>query len=274
MNDNKKRDIFYGVVAIATLIVALVGATLAYFSISVSSNEGAVNAQAAVVSIEYQDGQQVSIQATELIPSAFEYVKTSYETYVKDSAVIDPENLETESPKCIDSNSRQICSTYRFSIGNDTGKALTATLNAEHNGFQTQSLSFGVYDLVAGRWLTLQTSDTGVTSEFLTFSDADSACDNTNENGEDDCFTADATGLKTYRNSATKSIFGYTTTNGVTTANTMNASEQRYELVLFINETNKDQNVDQGKSFQGTITISLAEGSEQITGCIGDNCKQ
>lgn len=29
MSDNKSRDIFYGVVAIATLIVAILGATLA-----------------------------------------------------------------------------------------------------------------------------------------------------------------------------------------------------------------------------------------------------
>jgi len=44
MKDNKSRDIFYGIVAVATLIVALIGATLAYFSISTSSNEGVVNA--------------------------------------------------------------------------------------------------------------------------------------------------------------------------------------------------------------------------------------
>ena len=45
MNDSKSRDIFYGVVAIATLIVAVIGATLAYFSITANSAEGAVNAE-------------------------------------------------------------------------------------------------------------------------------------------------------------------------------------------------------------------------------------
>ena len=63
-NDSKARDIFYGLEAVATLIVAIIGATLAYFSITASSNEGAINAQAAVVSIEYNDGQQVTAQAT------------------------------------------------------------------------------------------------------------------------------------------------------------------------------------------------------------------
>ena len=65
MNDNRKRDIFYGVVAVATLIIALVGATLAYFSISVRSSEGAVNATAAIVSIEYNDGKGKIIQQME-----------------------------------------------------------------------------------------------------------------------------------------------------------------------------------------------------------------
>ena len=67
MSDNRKRDIFYGVVAIATLIVAIVGATLAYFSITASSSEGAVNAKAATVSISYDDGKQVSAAADKLI---------------------------------------------------------------------------------------------------------------------------------------------------------------------------------------------------------------
>ena len=68
-NDTKGRDIFFGVVALATLIVAIIGATLAYFSITASSNEGAINATAAVVSIEYNDGQLVTAQADKLIPA-------------------------------------------------------------------------------------------------------------------------------------------------------------------------------------------------------------
>ena len=75
MSDNKSRDIFYGVVAIATLIVAILGATLAYFSITAKSNEGAVNAKADVVSISYNDSQQVSANADKLIPSSLDIVK-------------------------------------------------------------------------------------------------------------------------------------------------------------------------------------------------------
>ena len=81
-NEVKGRDIFYGVVALATLIVAIIGATLAYFSIVTSSSEGAINATAAVVTIDYKDGQQVTAQADKLVPASLAIVKKSYETYI------------------------------------------------------------------------------------------------------------------------------------------------------------------------------------------------
>ena len=84
MNDNKSRDIFYGVVAVATLIVAIVGATLAYFSISAGSNEGAVSAKAAVVSVNYTDGIDVIAQAKKLIPSRFDIMQFFYEKNKED----------------------------------------------------------------------------------------------------------------------------------------------------------------------------------------------
>ena len=73
--DKKSREIFYGVVIVATLIIALVGTTLAYFSYRTSSKDEAVKARAATINIVYNDGSQVTAQADELIPSSFEVVK-------------------------------------------------------------------------------------------------------------------------------------------------------------------------------------------------------
>ena len=49
-----------------------------------------------------------------------------------------------------------------------------------------------------------------------------------------------------------------------------------YDLVLFIKETNENQNVDQGKQYSGTIIVDVYEGglNGTITGCVGDHCKQ
>ena len=46
MENRKGNEIFLGVVGVATLLVAIVGATFAYFSATTNSDEGAVQAAA------------------------------------------------------------------------------------------------------------------------------------------------------------------------------------------------------------------------------------
>ena len=89
MND-KGKGIFYGVVAVATLIVAIVGATLAYFSIMVNSENNAVGLSSDIVSISYSDGQYLINPAAKLIPATNEVVKKAYErvtVFDKDNAL-------------------------------------------------------------------------------------------------------------------------------------------------------------------------------------------
>lgn len=262
-NDNRGRDIFMGVVAVATLIVAIVGATLAYFSITASSNEGVVNATAAIISIEYNDGQQVTAQADELIPSVFNVVQSVYETNVKDSEVA--EDVTTIGNTCIDSNSRQVCSAYRFTIRSDIERTVSATLSNEYNGFTY--LSYAVYDVTKGEWMTL-TDDGDLSLPLRT-------CSNNNEAVEN-CFNVEGT-LKTYTDNAKNSIFGLAATENGASFKTQKVSgtTQVYDLILFIKETNENQNIDQGQQYNGTIIVDVLDGgiNGSITGCVGDDCQ-
>jgi len=256
--DGKTRDIFFGIVAIATLIVAIIGATLAYFSISVSSNEGVINATAATVSIEYNDGQQVTAQADELIPSTFEVVQKVYMNNVRDA--VDSEDLNSTGNLCIDSNDKQVCSAYRFTVKSDIERTITATLNNEHNGFTF--LSYALYDVTNKEWFSL-------TDEDDTFTENINKCNNLNENEEDDCHTMEED-VKTYSANAVNSIFGKTiqgakpVNKGVIIADTT----QVFDLILFIRENGENQNIDQGKQYSGTIKIEVDDkiSSGQITG--------
>lgn len=259
-NDNRGRDIFYGVVAVATLIVAIIGATLAYFSVTASSNEGAVSAVGGTVSIEYNDGQQVTAQAEKLIPSTFEVVKQVYAESIAESTT---EDLGTTN-SCLDWNNREVCSAYRFTVRSDVERAITATLNNEHNGFTY--LSYAVYDVTNKAWLKL--NDEGKETASL------SSCSNTNENTEDDCYTENP---KTYiPNRAVNSIFGVKLENAmvVNQTKTVASETSEYELVLFIEENDQNQNVDQGKEYKGTIIVEVIDGSSQgqISGCVGEDC--
>ena len=258
-NDNKGRDIFYGVIAVATLIVAMVGATLAYFSITVSSNEGAINATSATVSIEYNDGQQVSAQADKLIPATLDVVKKVYEKNVK---TISSSNEPTANA-CIDDNDQQVCSTYRFTVRSDIEREISATLNNEHNGFTY--LGYAVYDVTNSTWLSLD--DDNNQSLALT------TCSN-EETGEEteiaDCYTSSGT-TKTYDSSrAVNSIFGITNDGGITKNKTQQVASatQVYDLVLFIKENEANQNIDQGKNYRGTIIVDVVGLNGNITGYV------
>jgi len=48
MENNKGRGIFYGVIGVATLVVAIIGATFAYFSAQATTNNDAITAGATV----------------------------------------------------------------------------------------------------------------------------------------------------------------------------------------------------------------------------------
>lgn len=258
-NETRGRDIFYGVVAVATLIVAIVGATLAYFSISVSSNEGAVNAMSANVSISYDDGQQVTAQADELIPASLDVVKAVYEKHIK---LAKPEDLTSEN-NCIDDNEMQVCSAYRFTVGSNVERMISATLNNEENGFTY--LSYAVYDVDNNVWLELDDEKSQLAGL--------NTCSNENEESQDDCHSTDLNNIKTYNTDAVKSIFGKTA-DGAATKNKTQKLEangtRTFDLVLFIKENNANQNVDQGKKYRGTIIVDVNDGTTtgQISGFV------
>ncbi len=271
------KDLFYGIVAVATLIVAMIGATLAYFSITASSEEGAVNATAATVSINYQDGQQVSAQADKLIPATLDVVQSAY---IASQGSFDSDGVieEGDSNVCIDLYDQQVCSIYRFSISSDVVRGVTAKLNNEHNEFNY--LSYAVYDVTNSEWLDLEGN--GTQSRDI------NQCDNTNtdiQSGElkteDDCFTMVGTEKK-YTNptagaagTAVNSIFGLTEINGQLAYATKNiaATEQVYDVVLFIKENDANQNADQGANYRGTIVVEILDSTDtgKITGSMTES---
>lgn len=63
MNDNKGQTIFLSVIGIATLLVAIVGATFAWFSASVTGNESAssiIVTTARIASVTFTDGKEIN----------------------------------------------------------------------------------------------------------------------------------------------------------------------------------------------------------------------
>lgn len=255
--DNKGRDIFFGLVALATLIVAIVGATLAYFTVMASSNEGAINATAATVSISYKDGQQVTTQADKLIPIDFDKLKAIYERNIKGLEAKEIAELSSKN-LCVDDSSEeyQVCSVYRFTIKSDNSREVTGRLNSEENGFTY--LNYAIYDITNGKWLEL--TSTGMESLVL-----DKCTNNNNDSDtpitDDDCITKDEYGQNKY---LSKSLFGLTEEEEFASTSLAAGVEQTYDVILFIKNAQFDQNIDQGKNFRGHIVIDVLDGGNNV----------
>ena len=55
MNDEKKKGLFFVLVLFASIILIVVGATFAYFTSTISSEDNAVSVTAAVFEIDFDD---------------------------------------------------------------------------------------------------------------------------------------------------------------------------------------------------------------------------
>lgn len=138
--EEKKRGngIFLGVVAVATLIVAIIGATFAYFSITAQSDENAVNLSA------YEFTATLSVN-----PVAPTGTFKGLIPMDPDAAVTNgggATNLEyavnTAASPCVDSNGYQVCAVYSLIFENTATSpmTLTGTLKTTVNDAATEEV--------------------------------------------------------------------------------------------------------------------------------------
>ena len=144
MENNNGRGIFYGVMGVATLVVAIVGATFAYFAASTNGANGAAAANSAKVSgtLEItQDGQYV---APDLIPASPTTVLASFAQ--KGDATAKTGKCRGASAANKEGN-YGMCSYYTFTIKNTSDVATTVylSLKTDTNTFD-ESFKYCVYD--------------------------------------------------------------------------------------------------------------------------------
>ena len=124
MENSKGRGIFLGVVSVATLIVAIIGATFAWFSASVGSGENDVNLTA------YQFDADLTVER--VFPTA-ENASKKIIPFVPDKVL--REGLENETNnmnyalneatnKCVDSSGYLVCSLYKITVTNNGSDAI------------------------------------------------------------------------------------------------------------------------------------------------------
>ena len=245
-NDNRKEDkrgIFLGIVGILTLIVAIIGASFAYFSLNARSNENAVKVQAATVQIVYEEGQNIAID--NIIPStqdiALETVRRAGEIRT---------GTDEKYVACMDDNNYRVCGTYDFTLTNNgtnpvdinayiTPTALKDAVVDNENPENNKPAEKGFNNL---KFITFDR--TGVTG---------------NNNGTK---IVAADGLSVVYNGD----FGILAADKAAAA-TLNAGETKtYRLFIWLDEKGDANDVEQGAVFNGTVHVDVVGAGQGITG--------
>lgn len=128
MENKNGQGVFLGVVAVATLVVAIIGATFAYFSATVNSAEGDVNLTAYDFDVEIYSIEKVAPELeTGIIPLFTNHLSNALAGY-------------EDYGRCIDKNHKQVCVIYKATLQNHStttgGVNFTSTvLKTTTNGF-------------------------------------------------------------------------------------------------------------------------------------------
>ena len=274
-NNRRGSEIFLGIIGVATLIVAIIGATFAFFSASANSATNAISAGSTEVTIDFVDSTKTNLKSN-LIPAT-----QTIATYAALEQTLPATQGENE--QCIDDRGNEVCGIYQFTICNgeleedsqtnqltDTctvtstsNKEVTFSLNVVTNTFT--NLKYKIY---TGAVTSLSSSSTPKVSA-ATFPASGSVPLKLGNIPANEDYDANNDGVAdglVYRLGATSGV------NAVT-----------YTMVIWLDETGENQSdtgvtagtTDQtsgntneaGKSFAAGINISTGSGSG-ITGVI------
>lgn len=294
-NVNNKSNTFNLVIGIATLLIALLGATFAYFSATARSAENDVTVKSAYVSISYDGGTE--IKASNLIPSS---LRVTLSKYMKDVQPHNPDEGDiitdydvynsTDSGmsdrKCVDILGKEVCYIYQFSIKSDgpEGGVTPILASIKVNNNQFDNLSYLLYEVTPREENGVILQDrfgADIIDKYTLVSDFDNV--DQNEDGAGLEKTKFATFEKPYPiindegiNEETvypmACLFGYSkeeekmalredNSDRCVLKTITNNEKHTYQLLIWLEETGEVQE-EQGFTFEGTVNIEVSGGQD------------
>ncbi len=232
MENKNGRGIFLGVVSVATLIVAIIGATFAYFVASTAGNNGTVAANSVNLAGTL-DFQETPAIRNDLIPVADSIMRDSYALASPNTCTV----LSAAGGTTIYGG----CSTYTFTVTNTATVAQTIYIKLTPSTNTFTNLHYALFTDAPGSGGTAPAAPS-ITGQLTLNSQTpiDLKTDTLAATGE----TGDSV---TY----TLAIWIHEISGD---SNPANGGDQTA--------------VDAGKSFTGTINVSSSDGSSYITGVI------
>ena len=244
--EKKGNGIFLGIVGVATLIVAIIGASFAYFSIQASSAEGAVNLTAYEFTASLSMAQVYGPGEKGIIP-------VLPNGSVTNAAPPDNTNLAyaiNVKKSCLDDNSYGVCALYSVNIVNNSPaeKTFNGTIITNNNIASENRSDATAFENLQYR---------EVTGELVSGSNNELTISNT------------AVDINPAVNGVTN-----TGTSVVVPAN----SNKTIYFIIYLNEKTgpvegnqsetetKDQSNEMGATFQGQVVFSENGSNNKLTG--------
>lgn len=156
MNEQKNngRGIFYGVIGVATLVVAIIGATFAYFT-ATATNDNTIQGNMATVKLGLDVTKVTTVDETKngMIPMSNTMVETAV-------------NKTTADTVCVDDNGNAVCQIYKITVTNDSTAAQFIDGYVALRGGSGAPTDFTEYVSGAKVDATKATSDNGTTMRW------------------------------------------------------------------------------------------------------------
>lgn len=291
MENKRGSGLFLSVIGVATLVVAIIGATFAYFSATAESANDAIAVQSTELDLGFDEGAKNL--KTNMIPSKFDYADYAafdptwknteekvwvYTEFDEDGKGIESSRTQINAPgQCIDQNGNEICSVYEFYIGNPSATTkmdVEGYITVTANGFE--HLKYAIYD---ERILDPDNADVTPIAQG-TFVDPEEVTDPVKvsaftqtlipydaENGESGV-TVDGTSGVAF-DAAKPSTFKAAVDKKDPANIDTNTNVRHYTMLIWIDEINDDQTeVDSGKMFAAGITFKTGGASGGVTGVV------
>ncbi|MEE3343318.1 MAG: hypothetical protein VZS44_04420 [Bacilli bacterium] len=290
-NKQKRNNTFNIVIGISTLLIAILGATFAYFSATATSRENDVNVKSAYVSISYDGGTE--IKASNLIPSTERVAVKMYQKAVESVGTVEDEIAFLDQDaytndvtrRCIDTKGREVCYVYQFTIESDGAEGgntdISGAIKINQNEFD--NLSYVVYEVE------FETDDEGhelvdkfgnkIVKEngYTVVSEFDQIDGNPDHEDMDPNFTVfekpfdnrsdDGNYLSTTYPVAC--LFGFSDTYLTSSKDSLdrcknlsitNKATHTFQILIWLKEVGRVQ-PEQGLTFQGTVNLEVPGGS-------------
>lgn len=151
MENNNGKGIFYGVIGVATLVVAIIGATFAYFASTTQGGDGAAAANSVNLSGTITLTDEVRDTRTNLIPTTKTIMEQSY---------VQTGDKGTSKGKCNGVSAADgtsifdLCSTYQFTLKNSASVDQTVYVTFETVANDFTNLQYCIYEGAANSQVT------------------------------------------------------------------------------------------------------------------------